>query len=171
MNKGHSFASRLAALLLLWTFASPAFALGGTGSKALTDDQKILHVLNRLGFGPRPGDVERVRALGLQKYIERQLDPAAIDDAALESKVRNLEVFNMSTAEVFAKYPNPGALLRQLEGGRQAQARPNRGTTPAASRRSSIRLLVQLPMKTCWTSTSRSASPNTRFILGPSTSQ
>lgn len=125
MTKGYSYASRLTAFLLVWAFAAPVFAFGTPGTadrKALTEDQKILHVLNRLGFGPRPGDVEKVKAVGLQKYIEQQLNPAAIDDAAAEAKVRNLEVFNMSTAQVFAKYPNPGALLRQLEGGRQAQA-------------------------------------------------
>ena len=139
MNKGYSFAFRLIALVLVWAFASPAFAFGPvpeTNRKALTEDQKILHVLNRLGFGPRPGDVERVRAIGLQKYIDQQLNPAAIGDSALEAKVKNLEVFNMSTAEVFAKYPNPGALLRQLEGGRQAaadaQARRRTAMTPAA---------------------------------------
>ena len=90
--------------------------------KALSDDQKILHVLNRLGFGARPGDVEKVKAIGLQKYIDQQLNPSSIADPIAEAKVKNLEVFNLSTAEVFAKYPNPGALLRQLEGGRQAQA-------------------------------------------------
>jgi uncharacterized protein (DUF1800 family) len=125
MNKGYSFAFRLIALVLVWAFTSPAYAFGPvpeTNRKALTEDQKILHVLNRLGFGPRPGDVERVKAIGLQKYIDQQLNPSAINDSALEAKVKNLEVFNMSTAEVFAKYPNPGALLRQLEGGRQAAA-------------------------------------------------
>src|SRR5688572_4375385 len=139
MKSGYSFTSRLAALLLLWAFAAPAFAFSPAGEpnrKALTEEQKILHVLNRLGFGPRPGDVERVKAVGLQKYIEQQLNPAAIDDAALEAKVKNLEVFNMTTAEVFAKYPNPGALLRQLEGGRQvaadAQARRNASAMPAS---------------------------------------
>lgn len=101
--------------LLSGTFA---FALGGTDGKGkpLTEDQKIRHVLNRLGYGARPGDVEKVRAMGLQKYIEQQLNPAAISDQIAEDKVKNLDVFKMSTAEVFAKYPNPGALLNMLEG-------------------------------------------------------
>jgi uncharacterized protein (DUF1800 family) len=139
MTKGYSFASRLTAFVLVWAFAGPVFAFGVAGNtdrKALNEDQKVLHVLNRLGFGARPGDVEKVKALGLQKYVEQQLNPPAIDDAAAEAKVRNLEVFNMSTAQVFAKYPNPGALLRQLEGGRQAQAdaqaRRNAAMTPAS---------------------------------------
>lgn len=91
-------------------------------AKALTEDQKILHVLSRLTYGARPGDVEKVKAIGLQKYIEQQLNPAAIDDSVAENKVKRLEVFGMTTAEIFAKYPNPGALLRQLEGGRAARA-------------------------------------------------
>jgi uncharacterized protein (DUF1800 family) len=90
--------------------------------KSLTANQKALHVLNRLGFGARPGDVEKVKALGIQKYIEQQLNPGSIDDSVAEKKVSNLEVFKMSTAEVFAKYPNPGALLRMLEGEGRAAA-------------------------------------------------
>ena len=104
--------------------------------KPLTENQKIIHVLNRLGFGARAGDVEKVKAVGLQRYIEGQLDPASIEDAIAESKVKSLEVFNMSTAEVFAKYPNPGALLRQLEGGRRGQA-PASGQQPGGDAKAS----------------------------------
>ena len=49
-------------------------------SAKLSEDQRILHVLNRLGFGARPGDVERVKAMGVDKYIELQLNPEKIDD-------------------------------------------------------------------------------------------
>lgn len=87
-------------------------------AKPLTEDQKISHVLNRLGYGARPGDVAKVKAMGLQKYIEQQLNPVSVNDQPTEDKVKRLEVFQMSTAEVFAKYPNPGALLRQLDGER-----------------------------------------------------
>jgi uncharacterized protein (DUF1800 family) len=82
----------------------------------LSEDQRILHVLNRLGFGARPGDVEKVKAIGLQKYIEQQLNPDSINDPALAAKMKNFDVMDMETSEVFAKYPNPGALIRQLEG-------------------------------------------------------
>jgi uncharacterized protein (DUF1800 family) len=106
------------AVLFTGTFASVLAAPGQPDNKLkpLTEDQKIWHVLNRLGYGARPGDVEKVKAIGLQKYIDQQLNPAGINDQVAESKVKNLEVFNMSTAEVFAKYPNPGALLNMLEG-------------------------------------------------------
>lgn len=86
-----------------------------TNAKKLTEEQKILHVLNRLGFGARPGDVEKVKALGIEKYIEQQLYPDKISDVSVEAKLKNLEALNMPTDELFAKYPNPGALLNMLQ--------------------------------------------------------
>lgn len=134
MYEGPTFRNKFVAVFLIWVIVLPVLAIKPTGSlaaKSLTEDQKIIHVLNRLGFGARPGDVEKVKAIGIQKYIDQQLNPTSIDDSVAENRVKNLEVFKMSTAEVFAKYPNPGALLRQLEGGRQAQANAqDRNTTP-----------------------------------------
>ena len=111
-------------LIALCAVAAPTYAVPDTRppGKKLTENQKITHVLNRLGFGARPGDVEKVKAIGLQKYIDQQLNASLIDDKVAENKVGNLEIFKMSTAEVFAKYPNPNALLRQLEGARRGDA-------------------------------------------------
>ena len=84
-------------------------------AKGLTEEQRIVHVLNRLGFGARPGDVERVKALGLENYINQQLNPEKIEDSVAENKVRDLSVLSMTTAELYEKYPQPGRLLRQLQ--------------------------------------------------------
>lgn len=103
---------------------SPALAANAAPAadkRSLSQNQRALHVLNRLGFGARPGDVEKVKSMGIKKYIDQQLDPGTISDTLAERKTADLEVFGMTTAEVFAKYPNPGALLRMLEGGRTAQ--------------------------------------------------
>lgn len=110
-------------LVTIAALTVPAFVIGAVPAreKSLTKEQKALHLLNRLGFGARPGDVEKVKAMGLEAYIERQLNPASIDDSIAEKKVVNLEIFKMTTAEVFAKYPNPGALIRMLEGNAAAQ--------------------------------------------------
>jgi uncharacterized protein (DUF1800 family) len=81
----------------------------------LGDEQRILHVLNRLGFGARPGDVERVRAVGLERYIEQQLHPETINDSAAEAKLERLDVLKMTTAQLYEKFPQPGQLLRRLE--------------------------------------------------------
>ena len=83
-------------------------------ARALTEEQRIVHVLNRLGFGARPGDVERVRRVGVEKYVEQQLNPATIDDAAVEAELKRFPTLTMSNAELLAKYPKPGRLARQL---------------------------------------------------------
>ncbi len=104
---------------------APTFILRAdtkNNSKTISEDQKILHVLNRLGYGARPGDVEKVKAVGLQKYIDQQLNADSKDSAEVAARLKNFEVLNMETSEIFAKYPNPGALLRQLQGGKKAAA-------------------------------------------------
>jgi uncharacterized protein (DUF1800 family) len=86
-----------------------------TQTKALNDDQRILHVLNRLGFGARPGDVARVKAIGLDNYINQQLNPQKISDTVAEAKIKDLATLNMTTAQLYEKFPQPGQLLRQME--------------------------------------------------------
>lgn len=101
------------ALILLILLTQPiVFA---QKQRALTEDQRILHVLNRLGFGARPGDVERVKAMGLDNYINQQLNPQKIGDSAAENRLAELTTLNMSTADLYGKFPQPGQLLRQLQ--------------------------------------------------------
>jgi uncharacterized protein (DUF1800 family) len=84
----------------------------------LTERQQALHVLSRLGYGPRPGDVERVRAMGVAAYIRRQLDPASIDDEGTESRLASLRTLAMRPAELWRLYPRPDpALLQQMRSG------------------------------------------------------
>jgi uncharacterized protein (DUF1800 family) len=106
--------------LLAGTFAAGLSAQNmkaraGKSAAKLNEDQRILHVLNRLGFGARSGDVERVKAMGVENYIAQQLFPDRIDDATTEAKLQNLETLRMSTAQLYEKYPQPGQLLRQLQ--------------------------------------------------------
>jgi uncharacterized protein (DUF1800 family) len=109
------------ALILVLTImaAQPIFSVAAGQKRAkaqrLTEPQRIIHVLNRLGFGARPGDVERVKTLGLENYINQQLNPEKISDTVVENKVRDLSVLNMTTAELYEKFPQPGQLLRQLQ--------------------------------------------------------
>src|SRR6476619_2543901 len=70
----------------------------------LTDRQKIVHVLNRLGFGARPGDVERVEKIGLDAYIRQQLAPEKIDDAAAVKAVEHLDTLSMSSKHLNEAY-------------------------------------------------------------------
>ena len=81
----------------------------------LTEEQRIIHVLNRLGFGPRPGDVERIKSIGLEKYINQQLAPEKIADTMAENKTQELSALKLSTAELYEKYPQPAQLIRRLQ--------------------------------------------------------
>ena len=103
-------------LLLAMTATQPLVsAQKRAKTQNLTEEQRIIHVLNRLGFGARPGDVERVKAMGLDNYINQQLNPEKIADTVAENKVRDLNVLTMTTAELYEKFPNPGQLIRQLQ--------------------------------------------------------
>ena len=95
--------------------APPAMLAAPPKTHGLNEQQRILHVLNRLGFGARPGDVERVKAMGLENYINQQLNPEKISDTVAENKLKDLSTLNMSTSELYAKFPQPGQLLRQLQ--------------------------------------------------------
>lgn len=133
MKPTFSVIHKLTTFLVLYVLLFSLFAFGSDADKAKTisEDQKILHVLNRLGFGARPGDVEKIKAIGLQKYIDEQLNAGSGDSAEVAARLKNFEVLNMQTSEIFAKYPNPGALLRQLEGGRRKAAQNNQNVQNA----------------------------------------
>src|SRR4026208_1352815 len=85
-------------------------ALNPTSTTAATtpsDDKTIIHVLNRIGFGPRPGDVERVQEMGLASYIDQQLHPERIADEALNARLADFTTLTMSTRELSEKYYQP----------------------------------------------------------------
>src|SRR5688500_12192407 len=72
-----------------------------------TADQQVRHVLNRLAFGARPGDVERVRAVGVDRWIAMQLQPSRIRDTAVERIVAALPTLAMSPRELLERNPTP----------------------------------------------------------------
>ncbi len=79
----------------------------------LTADEAILHALNRLAYGPRPGDIERIKQIGLAKWIDQQLNPNSINDAALEARLEIYPTLKMHTAQLLAEYPNPKQAAKQ----------------------------------------------------------
>src|SRR5260370_31595263 len=85
----------------------------------LSSEEKILHVLNRLTFGARPGDVEMVRQMGVEKYIEQQLHPEQIaENPVLEKKIAPLDTLRLSSRELNEKYPSNQSLKAIAEGRR-----------------------------------------------------
>ena len=138
LNRVTALTSALALLITSFAAVSGQSMKSKSNAKAgkLSEEQRIVHVLNRLGFGARPGDVERVKAIGLDNYIEQQLNPQKIDDSATEAKLQNLTALRMTTPELYEKYPQPGQLLRALQQRGAlpqdlAAARDNRQQNPA----------------------------------------
>ncbi|MGH9666849.1 MAG: DUF1800 family protein, partial [Bryobacteraceae bacterium] len=72
----------------------------------LSKDQQIRHALDRLSFGPRPGDSDRVRRTGLKKWIDRQLHPERIpENPVLAEKLQPLDSSRMTPEQVVRNYP------------------------------------------------------------------
>jgi uncharacterized protein (DUF1800 family) len=113
-RRGLTFLSIVALLSTTFVLGVSAEQMRKAKSR-LSAEQRTLHVLNRLGFGARPGDIARVEAIGIETYIQQQLDPAKISDAAAEAKVKDLATLSMTTAQLYEKYPQPGQLLKQLQ--------------------------------------------------------
>src|SRR5262245_7082195 len=101
----------------------------GATSKPPQDDQAIVHVLDRIGYGPRPGDVEKVRAIGLDRYIDQQLHPDRISDAALNARLASLTTIGMSSREIAERYEAPA-----LEARREKKQAAKDSPTPPADR-------------------------------------
>ncbi|HET6701789.1 MAG TPA: DUF1800 family protein, partial [Gemmatimonadaceae bacterium] len=91
--------------------AQPAIAVE---AREQTADQQVRHVLNRLAFGARPGDVERVRAVGVDRWIAMQLQPSRIRDTAGTRIVAALPTLAMSSRELFDRYPLPQVVRAQM---------------------------------------------------------
>jgi uncharacterized protein (DUF1800 family) len=80
-----------------------------------TADQQVRHVLNRLAFGARPGDAERVRAMGVDRWIAMQLQPSRIRDTAVERIAGALPTLAMSSRELLERYPPPQVARAQMQ--------------------------------------------------------
>src|SRR5262245_49417240 len=104
--------------------------------------QDTNHVLNRIAFGPRPGDLVRIQDVGFEKYLDQQLHPDRIDDSATETRLANLNSLQMSTGDLFDRYRPP----RQA---RQLQMRPMVQNVPQQSlqEQPAPRLLLAVPLE------------------------
>jgi len=78
--------------------------------------QEIKHLLNRIAFGPRPGDVERVKDIGIERYLDAQFHPERIDDKSTEARLTGFSSIQMTTPQLLETYQRPR---------RAAQMRPS----------------------------------------------
>ena len=92
------------AALLVTAFGFSGKAAGRFDQKLLLDKQ-IVHVLNRLTFGPRPGDLQQVRQMGVDKWIDQQLHPERItENSALDAKLKTLQSMSLPMWQIMEKY-------------------------------------------------------------------
>jgi len=83
------------------------------GGAQVGGDGRVLHALDRLTFGPRPGDVSAVETMGLTPWFEMQLDPQKIDDSALDARLAEFPAMQLPQAELMARYPSQ-QMVRQM---------------------------------------------------------
>ena len=105
---------------------------GGANTRAdagrTSDEGAITHVLNRLSYGPRPGEVERVRTLGLERWIETQLSPSRIDNGPLDRRLQRLQTLALDSQTLQREYSAPARAERRQKQPDNGNADPQ---TPA----------------------------------------
>jgi uncharacterized protein (DUF1800 family) len=99
-------------VLVLFTGGAANAAKPASAVPANPDDKTILHVLNRTGFGARPGDIERVRHMGLANYIDVQLHPERIPNQAIVARLAGFTTISKSTKELAEEYFVPAVQAR-----------------------------------------------------------
>ena len=113
-------------------------------STQLQGDERILHALNRLTFGPRPGDVDQVRNTGLDRWFESQLHPEGLDETALNARLANFPAMQWNTEDLLYRLPSNGEIRQAMNG---KGAIPENGTLHAIYENQIFRVQVRKDQK------------------------
>jgi uncharacterized protein (DUF1800 family) len=89
------------------TGSKQSVVMKGLPATELSDDDAIVHALNRLGYGPKPGDVEYVKQVGLAKWIDQQLHPETLNDSPLDARLQKFPTLTMSSQQLEEQFPQP----------------------------------------------------------------
>ncbi len=90
----------------------------------LTDRERAVQILDRFTFGARPGDVDHVMAMGVDKWFEQQLNPDAIKDPALDRRLADFPTLNMTPEQALTVFPDRGTIQRVADGKQPMPADP-----------------------------------------------
>ncbi len=85
-------------------------------SSAADVHRRTVHALDRLTFGPRPGDVDNVSNMGVERWIDLQLHPERIDNSAMQARLAQYRTLQMSTREMVINFPPNPLLKAAMEG-------------------------------------------------------
>ena len=128
--------SKFAVFLVLFFFSSLACIVPSLLAKKDTnkdssnapisqgEQRSALHALNRLTFGPRPGDVQQVAAMGVDRWIDLQLHPEKINDDALDDHLQTFRTLRMSSKELAEDFPDGQELNQVLNGKKSMPSDP-----------------------------------------------
>ncbi len=95
-------------------------------SDSPNEQRRAVHALNRLTFGPRPGDVQQVMATGVDRWIDEQLHPEKISDVAMDARLAPLRTLRMSTKEIVEEFPDPQMIRQVMDGKKSMPSDPAR---------------------------------------------
>lgn len=106
MKRTATFATLLTIAVLINAGAEPP----------AVESETIVHLLNRAGYGPRPGDVEKVRQKGFAAYVEEQLHPETISDGPTEARLASLDTLGLTAPDLRRRYSrDPRPVIEQLQ--------------------------------------------------------
>lgn len=106
MAHARSLVAAVAGIAVFGALGSETLASATTRqTRDLTPREQAFHVLNRLAFGPRPGDVDRVVAMGVDRWVEQQLHPDRLPDRATDELLRQFPELKRSASELLNDYP------------------------------------------------------------------
>src|SRR5215471_12491477 len=99
---------------LLAAVLATSLVLFGASARPIPNDARTIgHILNRLGFGARPGDIERVRAESVERYIDEQLHPERLADKEVEGRLAGLTTLQMSSRQIAEQFEIPQLQARR----------------------------------------------------------
>jgi uncharacterized protein (DUF1800 family) len=124
------FGAKFAAIVVTISLAGAVHPLlarkkdKGTMPAGADDQRRAVHALNRLTFGPRPGDVQHVMAMGVDQWIDLQLHPEKVADNALNARLEPLRTLRMNTKEIAEDFPDGQEITQVINGKRSMPSDP-----------------------------------------------
>ena len=112
--------------LLLVIAATGAYAKKPKPSQAADQQKRALHAIDRLTFGPRPGDVQAVMAMGVDQWIDLELHPDRIDNSAMQARLAEYRTLSMSSHDVVLAFPSGQVAKAVMDGKVQMPSDPYR---------------------------------------------